>query len=1103
MKKFVSIVLVAAMCFGTVYTSFSADSSVNASAETKTVGGAVLSGDTADQCADFDAVWEYDNLSAKTALDESGFTDDKNAWMMNSFDRSAYAVYKVGDGKMQTSVTVEITGCNQIIFPVLQYSLNGVDYTNLTTQMTERVFDDIDGKWKKEEYLWSTGAAQWYKKYTITLNLPTFTKYFKIWIPSGGEYTKPISNLDCMYIRSVNFNACDYQTIGENTEDGCEDFANVNSFSNLDVGYYNDNYNEAFGDETVWRIADETKPAEFIFRASEGMTIRRIEMEISRLNMIYFPKIEWSEDGVNYTAVTAEQSKKAYDNSDYGIGLKLGNSTYNTWHKKYSIAKYLSETARYVRISVPANAVDKVECLYFRNITLKAMPVVEYKTSLKDEFKDYFDISTALEPTHLEQFPNMLKSQFNVLVTENALKPWIHSGEEQWSWASADKIVNFAAENGMKVRAHTLVAPVFFDDYSNNQSAWWYKDDEGNDLLDSSGTPYDAEKSRELTLARLENHVKTIVSRYKGKIYAYDVVNEAYKTEDSDGYMRDYTRFWRLLGRRDDSWINKCFEWAHEADPDAVLIYNDNNFTSDKLHQDLVYNKIKEMRDAGIPACVGMQMHYTVDVSLEDMEAMLKRFSGLCDIYITELDMAIMYASESVNSTTISNDREYAVTKSGYYPEYMREETQKLQAMKYASMFDLFRKYSDSIKCVGFWGVYNGQTEHMKNSNSILFDENAEPNLAYKSVIDVSGKMPHWKADSKLPKVRFIDHSINESDNTVTLYTDTAASGNVVANIYTPSESGTVEYFGEKFTLSDTKTINANGRGGITLSLNKAETVPEGRDNSMYVISLTESGKETVWDYFYYNVGENGAIVDNFNDYEKMYALNQMVKNANMTRFGGDWFGITPEAPIQLDKDRYIIYKMPDGQEADKLTLDFWVYDYKANGSIRNLRPTVSVSNDGKNFDTVISANTISESEESNLHYRVETVTTEIPPGMKYIKIDLNRFPECWIVYLERLTIETRGLSQGREYVLNVDKNGEASAAAYGGTADSNACLIIAEYNEDNALSSAEIFKIDIDTVGSVIKKSILPSEENGYFKAYLFENINTLRPLTESASSN
>lgn len=1057
-----------------------------------------LSAAAEDGCEDFGLLWDYDNFAAVGNLDEAGFADDKTAWQMTTFDRSAYAVYKAADDKMLTEFSVEITGCNEIIFPVIQYSYDGTEYTNLTEQMTVREYDDAEKRWTKTHgnQLWSSGTtAYWHKRYSIGLSLPCRTKYVRLWIPSGGEYTKPIKYLDCMYIRKISVGVSDYPTVGEDLSDSCADFNSVNSYSNMTAGYSGE-YNSVFGDESVWRIADRTQPSEFIYKAAEGMTLRSIELEISRQNNIFFPKVEWSADGVSYTALTEPQTEKKTDIADYGSGAELKDSSYNTWHKRYTMKKYAPENTRYIRVSLPAYAVDQESCLYFRNIKLTARQEVLYDTSLKEVFGDCFDISTSLEPQHLLQFPELLKSQFNVLVTENQLKPWIHSGKDTWQWSGADRIVNFAAENGMKVRAHTLVAPVFFDAYSNNESAWWYKDDEGNSLFNADGTA--VEGARELTLSRLENHVKTIVSRYKGKVYAYDVVNEAYKPQDSDGYMRDYTRFWKLLGRRDDSWINLCFKWAHEADPDAVLIYNDNDFTSDKLHQDLVYNKIKEIRDEGIPACVGMQMHYTVDVSLEDVDKMLSRFSGLCDIYVTELDMFIRHPSAADNTTgTNSNNDTYAVrTDSGAYPEFMRDEVQALQARKYASLFDLFRKYSDSIKCVGFWGVYNGQTEWMKNCTPILFGENAEPNLAYRSVIDKSGKMPRWRADDMLPKLRRIEYYTNDDDNTVTVYTGSDSDGSATASIYVPSADGTVEYLGGKYKLAGTKTFAASGRCGITLQLGSAAT--EDADESVRLISLAESGKQTVWDYFYTNVGGSGKITENFNDFEKMYAKNQVSFSSNMTVYDGDYFGLAPAAPIQTDKDRYVVYKMPSGREAAGITLDFWTYR-----DFWGKKPKISGSADGESFDTEIETQSTLVKWGSRAMNRYRLTADTVAAGTKYIKIDLNDFSEAWVVYLEKMVIETRGLSAGREYVLKVDSSGTASAAAYGGTADKNAALVIAKYDADGLLKLARVFTVDIGTDGAAAKKQLAAEDGGGYFTAYLFENIQTLKPLAASVSSN
>ena len=224
-------------------------------------------------------------------------------------------------------------------------------------------------------------------------------------------------------------------------------------------------------------------------------------------------------------------------------------------------------------------------------------------------------VGTAVNPSQLgeEGYAATLAREFNQAEPENAMKfgP-IHPGPKDYNFGPADKVVEFAQGHAMAVRGHTLVW--------HNQLAGWVK--EGNFTPEQLATV-------------LEEHIKTVVGRYAGKVYAWDVVNEAYET---DGTMRNTT--WSAI----PDYIEKAFRWAHEADPKALLFYNDFSAETVNRKSDAIYRMAQDLKARGVPIDgIGMQMHLgTKPGSPSSMEANMKRISELgLQVQITELDVKL------------------------------------------------------------------------------------------------------------------------------------------------------------------------------------------------------------------------------------------------------------------------------------------------------------------------------------------------------------------------------------------------------------------------------------------------------------------------------
>lgn len=217
---------------------------------------------------------------------------------------------------------------------------------------------------------------------------------------------------------------------------------------------------------------------------------------------------------------------------------------------------------------------------------------------------------------NIPDYAQILKREFNILTTENALKfgP-VHPQPNTYSFGDADYIINFAESNGMKVRGHTLVW--------HHQLPDWVTQ---------------GKYAREEWINILREHIMTVVGRYRGRIYAWDVVNEAI---DDSGILRD-TVWLRNIG---PEYIEMAFRWAHEADPQALLFYNDYGAEGLNAKSDAIYNLVKGLLEKGVPIHgVGLQMHTSLEnpPSPEEVAANIKRLNELgLEVHITEMDVRI------------------------------------------------------------------------------------------------------------------------------------------------------------------------------------------------------------------------------------------------------------------------------------------------------------------------------------------------------------------------------------------------------------------------------------------------------------------------------
>ncbi|MCU0454869.1 MAG: endo-1,4-beta-xylanase [Bacteroidales bacterium] len=330
----------------------------------------------------------------------------------------------------------------------------------------------------------------------------------------------------------------------------------------------------------------------------------------------------------------------------------------------------------------------------------------EYDTGnqgLKDHFNniDYFDMGVAIPASFVDNTAKtaLIKRHYNSITAENDMK-WssLQPQEGSFNYTNADKIVSFAAANGIKIRGHCLC-------WHNQVPDWVFKD----------GT---ALATKEQILERLHTHITTVMTRYKGKVYAWDVVNEA--IDDGSRTYRP-SQWYSMCG---EDYIIEAFRAAREADPDALLFYNDYS-TIVPAKRDKIYDLAVKLKAENLIDGLGLQGHWSISFPSDDLiKQALDKFKSLgLQIQITEMDVSV-YPSPSDPES-----------------EYTAEVEQQLTAA-YDRFFTAFRSYSDVITSVTFWGLADDKTwldnfpVAGRKNYPLLFDTGLRPKKAYFEITD-------------------------------------------------------------------------------------------------------------------------------------------------------------------------------------------------------------------------------------------------------------------------------------------------------------------------------------------------------------------------------
>lgn len=383
--------------------------------------------------------------------------------------------------------------------------------------------------------------------------------------------------------------------------------------------------------------------------------------------------------------------------------------------------------------------------------------------ALKDVFGDYFAVGVAVNRSivtgqgmrrsaeEVQSDIAVVKHHFNHVVAENDMK-WqlIHPrpGPDGYDFQPADALVQFAEDNQMELAGHTLV-------WHSQTPNWVF---EGTHLADTEQARQDQpprpnteeqggnrppggfrgpggggrfrgfdlsgpRASREELLERMRDHIHTVVGRYKGKVKIWDVVNEAL-SDGGDEILRRSP--WSVIIGPD--FVAKAFEYAHEADPDAILRYNDYGLENPQKRAKLI-SLIRQLQEQNVPVmAIGSQAHCNVETTYEIMDDALSEMASLgLPIHITELDVNSAVRGQRGFGADIGANTE--ATEGG-----LVDESDQRLADAYAALFRAFIKHKDSIEVVTFWGV-NDAVSWRARGRPLLFDGENRPKAAFYSVI--------------------------------------------------------------------------------------------------------------------------------------------------------------------------------------------------------------------------------------------------------------------------------------------------------------------------------------------------------------------------------
>ncbi|MCC5930733.1 MAG: endo-1,4-beta-xylanase [Cyclobacteriaceae bacterium] len=357
-------------------------------------------------------------------------------------------------------------------------------------------------------------------------------------------------------------------------------------------------------------------------------------------------------------------------------------------------------------------------------IFIACKPAYKPTESLKEKYKGKFFIGTALNLSQIQQKnkeeTTLILREFNSITAENIMK-WalIHPKPNEYQFGPVDEFVNFGKQNNMFVIGHTLL-------WHQQVPSWVYQvSEEDTSLVD-----------KETLYQRVKEHVDAVAGRYRGKIDGWDVLNEAL---EENGSLRN-SAFLKIAG---EEYIEKVFEYASLADPEAELYYNDYNMWKPEK-RDGAIRLIQNLLDKGIKVDgIGMQGHWALHYpSPQQIEESIVKFSELgLKVMITELDITVLPNPWDIQGADLDETFDADAFMNPYTEGLPDSVSSKLEK-RYEEIFQLFEKQSDKISRVTFWGVHDGVSwlnnwpARGRTNYPLLFDRNLQRKSVYEQILN-------------------------------------------------------------------------------------------------------------------------------------------------------------------------------------------------------------------------------------------------------------------------------------------------------------------------------------------------------------------------------
>jgi endo-1,4-beta-xylanase len=301
---------------------------------------------------------------------------------------------------------------------------------------------------------------------------------------------------------------------------------------------------------------------------------------------------------------------------------------------------------------------------------------------------------------------DIITTQFNQISPENLLKfQSVHPAADRYTFDAQDRYVQFGLDRHMQVIGHNLV-------WHSQTPMWVFQAADGQ------------RADRDTLLARMRDHIHTVVGRYKGKIHGWDVVNEAL---DEDGSLRKAP--WHDgIG---DDYVAKAFEFAHEADPDAELYYNDYNLEKPAKRAGVI-RLVKDLQQRGLRIDgIGNQAHWKLaSPTIAEIE------TALTELHATGLK--VMYSELDIDMLP-PGGRNADPGAANPYANGLPDDKQQQLARRYADIFGLVVTHHDWISRVTFWGFSDADSwlNRGRANYPLLWDRQRQPKPAFQAIVDV------------------------------------------------------------------------------------------------------------------------------------------------------------------------------------------------------------------------------------------------------------------------------------------------------------------------------------------------------------------------------